>query len=304
MKWKNKKIGVIMGGFSSEREISLKTGSAVAAALKEQGYDVAPIMAGRDLWEKIKESKIDIAFIALHGALGEDGAAQGLLEWMGIPYVGSGILGSALSMNKTIAKEIFIFHGIPTPDFQAIFRDDPDFMEKAKRDLKLPCIVKPASQGSTIGLSIVRREEELEAAILCAFKMDDEVLVEDFIDGRNLTVGIVGERALPIVEIKPKGGLYDYEAKYTKGKTDYLCPAPLSSEAARRCSELALQAHKVLRCRGLSRVDLMLDSGGNPFVLECNTLPGMTGTSLLPMAAKQAGMEFGVLLENILDTVK
>lgn len=293
-----------MGGFSSEREVSLKTGNAVVAALKEQGYDVAPIMADRDLWGKIKESRIDVAFIALHGALGEDGAAQGLLEWMGIPYVGSGILGSALGMNKTIAKQIFIFHGIPTPAFQAIFRDDPDFMKKAKKDLDLPCIVKPASQGSTIGLSIVRREEELEAAIRSAFEMDDEVLVEDFIDGRNLTVGIVGERALPIVEIKPKGGLYDYESKYTKGKTDYLCPAPLSPAVEMRCSKLALQAHKVLRCRGFSRVDLMLDAGGNPFVLECNTIPGMTETSLLPMAARQAGMEFGVLLENILDTVK
>lgn len=304
MKWKDKKIGVIMGGFSREREISLKTGNAVLEALRGCGYNAVPLMADRDLWEKIKESQIQVAFIALHGALGEDGAVQGLLEWMDIPYVGSGILGSALGMNKTISKEIFIFHGIPTPAFQAIFKEDPDFLKKAKKDLKLPCVVKPASQGSTLGLSIVRREEELEAAIHKAFEMDEEALLEDFIDGRNLTVGIVGERTLPIVEIKPKSGFYDYEAKYTKGKTDYIVPAPLSLEVEKKCADLALRAHKALRCRGFSRVDLMLDAEANPLVLECNTIPGLTETSLLPMAAKKAGMEFSDLLENILETVK
>ncbi len=293
-----------MGGFSEEREISMKTGNAVVTAFKEKGYDVDPIIADRSLWEKIRKSKPDVAFIALHGSMGEDGAVQGLLEWMGIPYVGSGILGSAIALNKTISKQLLTFHEIPTPDFISISRENPEGLELLRKDLKLPTIVKPASQGSTIGLTVVRHENELEAAVQKAFEHDEEVLIEDYIDGRLLAVGVVGEKILPIVEIKPKGGLYDYEAKYTKGKTDYVVPAPLNHETRKRCEELAWKTHKILRCHGFSRVDLILDKDDNPTVLELNTIPGMTETSLLPMAAKEAGMEFGDLLENILGTVK
>ena len=292
-----------MGGFSEEREVSLKTGKAVVEALRGRGYEAEPIIADRDLWEKIKESRCQVAFIALHGPMGEDGAVQGLLEWMGIPYAGSRILGSALAMNKTVSKEIFFRHGIPTASFKPVFKGDSRGLEEARRELRLPCVVKPASQGSTIGLSIVRRAEELDAALRVAFEHDNEILLEDFIEGRLLTVGIVGESALPVVEIRPKSGFYDYESKYVKGKTDYLVPAPLSPQVARVCQDVALKAHLALRCKGFSRVDLILDEKENPVVLECNTIPGMTETSLLPMAAKAAGMEFGDLLEKILETV-
>ncbi len=292
-----------MGGFSEEREISLKTGNAVVEALNEKGYEVKPVVAGRDVWEKLKESELDVAFIALHGPMGEDGAIQGLLEWMGVPYAGTGILGNALALNKTISKQLFKNHDIPTPDFKPIFKKDPNALEKTKKDLKLPVVVKPASQGSTIGLSIVRLEEELEEALELAFQYDEEIVVEDFIEGALLAVGVVGETTLPIVEIRPKSGLYDYEAKYTKGKTDYLVPAPLALEQQKLCKSIALNAHNALRCRGFSRVDLIINSEGNPTVLEVNTIPGLTETSLLPMAAKQAGMEFGDLLETILETV-
>lgn len=303
MKWKDKKVGVIMGGFSEEREVSLKTGKAVVDALREKGYTADPIIADRDIWEKIKESRCQVAFIALHGPMGEDGAVQGLLEWMGIPYAGSGVLGSALAMNKTMSKEIFLRHGIPTASFRTLFKGDLAGMEEVRKDLSLPCVVKPASQGSTIGLSIVRRAEDLPKALASGFELDNELLLEDFIEGRLLTVGILGETALPVVEIRPKSGFYDYDAKYVKGKTDYLVPAPLPPAVARICQDVALKAHKALRCRGFSRVDLILDGKEHPVVLECNTIPGMTETSLLPMAARAAGMEFGDLLETILETV-
>lgn len=303
MKWKNKRVGVIMGGPSRERKVSMKTGRAVVEGLRRKGYEVTPIMADKNIWERIKESRCQMIFIALHGAMGEDGAIQGLLEWMKIPYVGSGVLGSALAMNKTVAKEIFFRHGIPTAPFKSLFKGDSKGLREARRGLRLPCVVKPASQGSTIGLSIVRRPVELDAALRAAFECDNELLLEDFIEGRLLTVGIVGESALPVVEIRPKSGFYDYESKYVKGKTDYLAPAPLSPQVTRACQDAALKAHQALRCKGFSRVDLILDEKENPVVLECNTIPGMTETSLLPMAARAAGMEFGDLLEKILETV-
>jgi len=304
MRWKGKKIGVIMGGSSQEREVSLSTGEAVSEALKRRGHNVTPIIADRRLWEKLRETHVELAFIALHGPMGEDGAVQGLLEWMGIPYVGSRVLGSALGMNKVVSKELLLFHGIPTPDFKAFFRKDyPQGLESGALNWKGPCVVKPASQGSTLGLTVVREEAQLEGAIKQAFEIDEEILVEDFVEGRLLAAGIVGDRDLPLVEIRPKSGIYDYESKYTEGKTDYIVPAPLNPGIRKGCAETALRTHKVLRCRGLSRVDLILDSKGNPMVLECNTIPGMTGTSLLPMAAREAGMEFGELLEAILETV-
>lgn len=293
-----------MGGFSEEREISLKTGNAVVTALTAKGYDVDPIVADWNIWKRIKESKPDVAFIALHGPMGEDGAVQGLLEWMGVPYAGSGILGSAIALNKTISKKLLIFQQIPTPGFASLIKGDSEGLEQIRKNLNLPCVVKPASQGSTIGLTVVRRENRLQAAIELAFDHDDEILVEDFIDGRLLAVGVLGERTLPIVEIIPKSGLYDYEAKYTEGKTDYVVPAPLNFETQKKCEEIARQTHKVLRCNGFSRVDIILDREDNPMVLELNSIPGMTKTSLLPMAAKEAGMDFGDLLENILGTVE
>ena len=296
-RWKHKRIGVLMGGISREREISLKTGAAILKALREGGYNAVGIDVSLDIVQQLVEERIDAAFIALHGRWGEDGTVQGLLELLQIPYTGSGVLASALAMNKIKAKEIFRFHDIPTPDFitphEGEFSSEPPFPP--------PWVAKPASEGSTIGVGIVMERSGLEEAIRTAQGYDREVLVERFIDGKELTVGILNGEPLPVIEIAPQEGFYDYEAKYTPGKTQYLCPAPISEEKQGEVQEISLKAYHCLGCHGCARVDLRLSDDGEAFVIEVNTVPGMTETSLVPKAAAQRGISFPHLVEAILE---
>ena len=290
---KRKRIGVLMGGISEEREISLRTGGAILDALKAKGYKAVPIDAGRDLGRVLKNKKIDIAFIALHGRYGEDGCVQGLLEVMGIPYTGSGVKASAMAMDKATAKKVMLHHGVSTPA-STIYNG------KGVSKVKLPVVVKPASQGSAIGVSIVRKPAALKKAIAYAEGFGGGVLIERFVDGRELTVAILDGKVLPTIEIRPRKGFYDYNAKYTKGMTEFLVPAPLKKSVDRRVAREALAAYESLGCSGAARVDVMLDKLGTPYVLEVNTIPGMTSLSLFPMAAAAAGMDYPALCEEML----
>ena len=297
MQFKEKVIGVLMGGLSPEREVSLASGNAVLEAVKRKGLRGVGIDVGNDISSAVNKNKVDIAFIALHGVYGEDGSIQGLLEYEKIPYTGPGVLASALAYDKVKSKEIFKFNKIPTADYQVFYRE-----EKNKHELKLnfPIVVKPSNQGSSIGVSIVREEKEWIAALELAFRYSKEILVEKFIKGKLLAVGMNGEQPMPIVHIKPKSEFYDYEAKYTRGKTEYTCPAELSTKEIESCEDAAVKVYRVLRGNGMPRVDLILDAEGVPYVLEMNTIPGMTQTSLLPMAAKKSGIEFDDLVIKIL----
>jgi D-alanine-D-alanine ligase len=291
------RIAVLMGGWSAEREISLATGRAVEGALKKLGYPCRSVDVDRRLAQDLAADRPDLAFVALHGRGGEDGALQGLLEMLDIPYTGTGILGSALALNKKISKWIFEHHRIPTPPY-AVARAgeegaavDPGF--------GFPVVVKPVSEGSTIGLRVVREAGEMAGALEEAFGYEPEALVEKYIAGREMTVGVIGRRPLPVVEIVPEGGVYDYRAKYESGITAYIVPAEISPELKENLSSLAVRASEVLHCRGVVRADFRVDEGDRPFLLEVNTIPGMTETSLLPKAAAADGMSFEELVEEI-----
>ncbi len=293
---KQKTIGVLMGGLSPEREVSLTSGKEIFKAIQSKGLNAEMIDVDHNIGATLAERKIDLACIALHGTWGEDGTIQGVLEYLKIPYTGSGVLGSAIAYNKVVSKEIFTERGIPTAPYQVITAEDRGQM---KRTLDLPVVVKPADQGSSIGVSIVQTESQWETALDEAFEVSEEILIEQFIEGKLLAVGMNGPLPMPIVEIVPKSGFYDYEAKYTEGKTDYVCPAQLTSKEAQRCRDASVRVFKALKGRGFPRVDLILDKG-IPYALEMNTIPGMTPTSLLPMAARQAGLEFDDLVLEIL----
>ena len=297
---KKKRIAVMMGGISREREISLKTGKAILKALTEKGYMVIPIDVGDDVAGKLAKEKIECAFLALHGRLGEDGTIQGMLELMRIPYTGSGVLASALAMHKVMAKKFFLYEKIPTPRFDVFLRKEIEKGLLKKLSLPLPLVVKPAREGSTIGISIVRVEEELPPALKKAGEYDEEILVEEFMTGKEITIGILEDIPLPIIEIAPKSGFYDFHSKYTKGETQYILPARISREKYLYAQEISLKAFQTLGCSGVARVDLMTDENENPFVIDVNTMPGMTETSSLPKAASYAGIPFEDLVERIL----
>ncbi|MDO9465150.1 MAG: D-alanine--D-alanine ligase [bacterium] len=294
---KNRRIAVLMGGPSSEREISLKSGNCVLKALKEANLHVTAFDVNRELPDRLIKEKIDLVFIALHGKPGEDGTIQGMLDILNIPYTGSGVIASALSMNKIASKRLFQTAGIPTPEFRV--------MSKGKCHINplenFPIVVKPSSEGSTIGISIVRKEDEFEKALKTAFHYDDNIICEKYIGGKEITVGILEEKALPVIEIIPKFGFYDFNAKYKKKSTDFVVPAELKKEKSARIKQIALKAHKILGCYGMSRVDIKLDCKLNPYVLEINTIPGLTETSLLPKAAQAAGISFIELCLRLLD---
>jgi len=294
---KNKKIGVLLGGLSPEREISLLTGNAVLGAIRKLGLSAEGIDVDRNIAATLKEKRIDLAFIALHGTYGEDGTIQGLLEYAGIPYTGSGVLASALAYDKVKSKEVFRTNGIPTADYQVVYRRERG---NIRRGIEGPVVVKPSNQGSSLGISIVRDDKEWEPALDLAFRYSEEVLIEEFVEGRLVAVGMNGEEPLPIVHIRPRSGFYDYEAKYTQGKTEYRCPADLDAAETARLNDTARAVFRALKARGVPRVDAIIDGAGVPKVLEMNTIPGMTPTSLLPMAAKEAGMEFEALTLEIL----
>ena len=285
---KRLKIAVLMGGPSAEREVSLKSGTAVASALAEMGAKVVPIDIPETTFSIRKN--VDVVFVALHGTFGEDGTLQRMLEDTGIAYTGSGPEASARAFDKVAAKAEFRAAGIPTPKYEVVDRAHTDLHRLAA--FGFPLVVKPSRQGSSVVISIVQEEAHLEEACQIAWHYDDRLLVEQFIAGRELTVSIFDGHALPVIEIRPKHDFFTYEAKYTKGQTDYLVPAPLEKSIEAQVKTLALRAHDCLGCRDLSRVDLILAENGELFVLEVNTIPGFTETSLVPQAARAAGIEF------------
>ena len=293
-----KKIGVLLGGLSAEREISLKTGNASLRALQQLGYDAVAIDVAHNLPEQLQEAGVEIAFIALHGRFGEDGRVQGLLEMLQIPYTGSGVLASSVAMDKVISKQLLLHHELWTPGFD-FMRPGDSAVDLLQRCNHLPLVVKPSREGSTIGITIARSHEDLHAGIELAADLDGTVLVEDFIDGEELTVSVLNGKALPIIQIVPKSGFYDYQAKYNSGDTEYLLPAPIDSDIYQQVQQAAIKACSVLGCRGAARVDFMFRDQ-KFYCLEVNTIPGMTETSLLPKAAEAAAIDFPQLAEMIL----
>lgn len=290
------KVAVLFGGRSGEREVSLKSGSAVLAALQRQGVDAQAFdPASRPLAEL---AEFDRAVIALHGRFGEDGTIQGALELMGIPYTGSGVMASAIGMDKWRTKLLWTAAGVVTPNF--VLMDDQTRAEDVVAALGLPLFVKPANEGSSIGVSKVKSLSELAAAYTLAKQSDPLVIAEQFVGGGEYTVGILGETALPVVRIVPKNEYYDYEAKYLRDDTEYRCPSGLSAAQEQQIQTEALQAFKVVGCQGWGRVDFLMDEDGKHYFLEVNTSPGMTDHSLVPMAAKAAGLDFDGLVMRIL----
>lgn len=303
------KIGVLIGVKSTEKEIAMKTAKNIISALKVKGYEFCEIPIDENIVENIKREKIDVAIISAHGLYGEDGTIQGLLELLGIPYVGSGVLASALALNKVMAKKIFLFYKIPTPKWVEISKKDMETKDLEKileniKDLKKPWIVKPSNQGSTIGLSVANNKDELIKALEYAFKFDQYILIEEFIKGKEITASIYDVEntiCLPLIEIIPKTGFYDYQTKYTPGLSEHIIPARLSEETYKKAQELGVLAHQALGCRHLSRVDMIVEEDTqNIYVLEVNTIPGMTETSLYPESAKAFGIEFPDLIDSFI----
>ena len=296
---KSRRLGVVQGGPSKERAISLKTGAAVRRALESWGLTAIAIEAKGDLASRLLRNRIDFAYLAVHGSPGEDGTLQGLLEMMGIPYTGSGVLASAVAMNKPIAKAVFRQAGVTTPPWRELGRGDS--AAAALESLGLPVVVKPAQQGSAIGVTVVRRKAQFGRAVAKAFSFGPWVLVEKYIPGTEVTVGILGSSPLPVVEIIPAHRFYDFYSKYRPGGSRHLVPARLPASTISRVQSEAVKAFRALHCRAYGRVDLMVPRGGTPTVLEVNTIPGMTSVSLLPDAARAAGITFNELVLRIIE---
>lgn len=294
------KVAVLMGGRSAEREISLKSGTAVLEALLAQGVDAHGIDVGTDILQVLGKGRYDRAFIALHGRGGEDGVIQGALEMLGLPYTGSGVLGSALAMDKARSKRVWQSYGLPTPPF-AELSGDHDLAGQV-RALALPLIIKPVHEGSSFGMTRVTAPAQLPAAWRTASAYHDQVIAEQWIHGDEYTAGIVGRRVLPLIRIETPHVFYDFSAKYDADDTRYHCPCGLDAATERDLQAMALRAFDVLGCSGWGRVDFMRDCGGGTWLLEANTVPGMTDHSLVPKAARQAGMDFGHLVWRILET--
>ena len=300
------KVALLMGGSSSEREISLMSGGQVEAALRRLGHDVIVIDPARDSVAVLAQSGPDAAFIALHGKYGEDGCIQGTLEMLGIPYTGSRVLASAVAMNKIVSKAMFAAAEVPTPPCITVSRSDaPEVALGRAQNLGFPCVVKPSSQGSTVGITIVKESAALAGALELALRSDPDALIEKYITGTEVTVGVLGTRtprALPTLEIVPKNEFYDWDSKYTPGKSEHIVPARIPEPARAECERLAVEAHVALKCRGYSRVDMIVEPSGQVWVLEANTLPGLTQVSLLPDAARAEGISFDQLIQTILDS--
>ncbi len=293
------KVAVLMGGLSAERDISLLTGKAVLDALLEKGINAETIDADKDVIEKLMKGNYDRVFIALHGRGGEDGQIQGVLETLSLPYTGSDVLGSALSMDKLRCKQLWQSDDLPTPAWKVlVVEKDLDSVDA----LKLPVMMKPAHEGSSIGMSKVLQKSELQAAWKQAKQYDDLVLAEQFIEGDEYTVAILAGKALPVIKLETDNVFYDFDAKYESEQTRYLCPCGLSEKDEQQLQALALKAFNVAGASGWGRVDLMMDTQGAPWLIEVNTVPGMTSHSLVPMAAKAAGLDFPELVVKILAT--
>ncbi len=301
------RVGVLMGGYSSERNISLKSGNAIYEALKSQGIDVIPLDITENEREKIgafiKNAQIDIAFNALHGKLGEDGEIQSILEELRILYTGSGIKASKLAINKIAAQECLKLHHVKVPDN---FHFDSEsslagLLKEVEAIGGFPVVVKPALEGSSIGINVVSSEDDFDRAVTLALELGTAVLVEKFIQGREFTVSIIDKQPLPVIEICPKGGFFDFDSKYSSSKTEYIVPAKISPILESTLQSVALKAYRLFCCSDFARVDLLLDEDLNHYVLEVNTVPGFTATSLLPKAAKQSGLNFVQLCLKILE---
>jgi D-alanine-D-alanine ligase len=293
------KVAVLLGGKSAEREVSLKSGAMVLKALRSRGVNALPFDPGERGLDALIDERFDRAFIALHGRFGEDGTIQGILEWLGVPYTGSGVLASALAMDKLRAKRLWAAEKLPTPGYE-VLGEQSNFRITARR-LGVPLMVKPASEGSSIGMSKVRAAAKLEEAYALAAKYDRAVIAEQFIDGIELTGAILGDRALPLIKLETPRDFYDYEAKYLANDTRYIVPCGLPAKKERELQELCLAAFRALGCSGWGRVDLMLNRRGRPFLLEVNTSPGMTDHSLVPMAARAVGISYEDLCVKILE---
>jgi D-alanine-D-alanine ligase len=288
-----------MGGTSAEREVSLRSGTAIYKALKRLGYNVVDIDAGPDICNELYKKKVELVFLALHGGHGENGSVQGMLEVLGLSYTGSGVLASALAMDKEASKKIFLYHKIPVPPFVVLSKE-----HGAKSlEFDLPWVVKPATEGSSVGVSLVKSETGFKQAIETAFSYSSRAIAEKYIEGKEIHIGILNDKVLGGVEVKPSLEFYNYEAKYTPGLTEYILPPEIDSRAYERTKAAAISAHIALGCKGATRVDLRVDIEGKPYVLEVNTIPGMTETSLLPKIASLAGFDFPALIEEIIKGV-
>jgi D-alanine-D-alanine ligase len=300
------RLALIAGGISGEREVSLKGADGVEQALDSERYKVIRYDSATDLAKLATEAdQIDVAFILLHGLYGEDGTMQGFLELLGIPYQGAGVLGSALAMDKNLAKTLYKLHGLPVAAWEMATPADRENCDRLLSALRLPLVIKPVRQGSSLGMSIVRQPEELPAALEKAFVHDNEVMVEEFRQGREITVGVLGNaelEALPLVEIIPDArfDFFDYEAKYEAGASREICPAEVSDVVRKKAQQYAISAHKALKLRGYSRTDMIISGEDDIILLETNTIPGMTPTSLLPQAAAAHGLEFSALLDRLI----
>jgi D-alanine-D-alanine ligase len=301
-RWRSSRVAVLYGGESEERSVSLKTGEAFHSALSSLGYQVELVDATSQGLVDFAKDPPDVALLALHGGGGENGSVQGLLECLQVPYTGSGVLGSALAMNKTVAKRLFRHEGLPTPDWVELSRKEVSaLLENGAGDIRLPCVVKPLLGGSSFGVTLVRDSHELEGAFRKALESPGAVLVEDFVEGRELTVGLMDGQVMGIIEVTPGRDFYDFEAKYEDTGTVYKFPAPISSRVQDIVTRTVVGANDALGCRGVVRVDLMLDTNDQPWLLEVNTTPGMTETSLVPKIASGAGLSFGEFTEILLE---
>ena len=302
------RVLVLMGGTSEEREISLQSGVNVCTALQKKGYQVESLDLNKDTLNEIADIAPDVVFIALHGKNGEDGTVQGYLDLLGIPYTGSGVTSSAICMNKILTKKLLSYEGLPTPDFIIIKKNTFDracfVVRSMVQKFGLPMVVKAATQGSSIGTYIVKKEEEILPAIEAAFQYDDDVLVEKYIDGILLTASVIGNDnpcVLPIIEITSRNEFYDYESKYTPGMCEHIVPARINQELQDKICRISEEAYKSLACKGFARIDFMVDRQGQPYILEINTIPGLTDMSLVPDAARAVGISYEDLLERLLE---
>ncbi|MBQ7499114.1 MAG: D-alanine--D-alanine ligase [Selenomonas sp.] len=302
------KIVVVMGGTSTEAEVSRRTGTAILNALKSKGYNAEGMeLVPKTFANDIQKTGCAIVFNALHGKFGEDGLLQGTLDMLGIPYTGSGVLAAAVTMDKAASKRVFVAEGISTPRSHTYYSYEMKrgLAAEIEAEFSLPMVVKAASQGSSIGVYIVESRDELKNALVQAFKYNDEVLVEEFIEGRELTVAVWGneeeKEAFPIIEITTLTGRYDYDSKYTKGASSHIIPAPMSEEKTKEIQDLAVRTFTACGCKGVARVDMMLSKDEVPYVIEVNSVPGMTEVSLVPDAARAKGIEFPELCERMLE---
>jgi D-alanine-D-alanine ligase len=300
-KWTGKKVAVLYGGLSSEREVSLKTGKACADALASRGYDVVLVDADQELAAKLRAAGVAVAFNALHGRYGEDGCVQGLLETMGIPYTGSGVMASAVGMDKVVSKTIFRAAGLDVTDYRVFPRERAASIALADLPFALPCVVKPAGEGSSVGVSLVKDPTALHKACAEAARWKGDVIVERYVKGKEVQVAVLDGKALGVIEVVPANEFYDYAAKYTAGTTQYFYPARISPAHEKLLREKGELAHRALGCAGVTRTDFILVDDGTAYILEVNTLPGMTATSLVPKIAKGNGISFEDLCERLLE---